>query len=153
MKLSTLCYLEQNGRYLMMHRVRKKNDINKGKWIGVGGKFEKNESPEECMLREVKEETGYTLKSFRFRGIVTFVSDEAETEYMFLFTSSSFTGDYVPCEEGDLEWVEKESILDLELWEGDRIFLRLLMENKGLFFLKLCYEGEKLASTKLTELS
>lgn len=153
MKLSTLCYLEQNGRYLMMHRVRKKNDINKGKWIGVGGKFEENESPEECMLREVKEETGYTLKSFRFRGIVTFVSDEAETEYMFLFTSSSFAGDYVPCEEGDLEWVEKESVLDLELWEGDRIFLRLLMENKGLFFLKLCYEGEKLASTKLTELS
>lgn len=140
MKLSTLCYLEKDDMYLMLHRVKKENDINKDKWIGVGGHFEEGESPEDCVLREVKEETGYTLTSYRFRGIVTFVYGEI-TEYMHLFTADGFEGDEIICNEGNLEWVPKEGISGLNIWEGDKIFLKLLAEDELPFFsLKLVYD-------------
>ena len=146
---STLCYIEQDDRVLMLHRVKKENDANRDKWIGLGGKFQENESPEECVLREVREESGLTLTNLRYRGIVTFVSDRWETELMHLFTSDAFTGEPVPCDEGDLEWVEKKKILSLPLWEGDKIFLKLLDEGGPFFSLKLTYEGERLASAAL----
>jgi 8-oxo-dGTP pyrophosphatase MutT (NUDIX family) len=139
--LSTLCYIEKEGYYLMLHRTVKKNDVNKDKWIGVGGHFEPDESPEECLLREVKEETGYRLTSWRFRGIVTFVSGGGVTEYMCLFTADGFEGTPVPCDEGELAWVKKTEVTSLNLWEGDRIFLRLLAENHPFFSLKLTYDG------------
>lgn len=139
-KLSTLCYIERDGKYLMLHRTVKKHDVNKDKWIGVGGHFEKNESPEECLLREVKEETGYTLTSWKYRGIVTFVYGEDITEYMSLYTADGFTGEPIPCDEGELEWVEKEQVLGLNLWEGDKIFFRLLDEEVPFFSLKLVYD-------------
>ena len=156
MKLTTLCYIEKDGKYLMLHRVKKENDCNKDKWIGIGGKFEDGESPEECLLREVKEETGLTLTSFRFRGIVTFVSDVWESEYMHLFTADAYEGELpeqkmADCSEGTLEWVFKEQIESLNLWEGDRVFLRLLNEREAFFSLKLRYEGEKLAESILYE--
>ena len=140
-QLSTLCYLERDGKYLMLHRVVKKNDINKDKWIGVGGHFEKDESPEECLMREVREETGYTLTSYRFRGIVTFVSGDGVTEYMHLFTADGFEGEPIECDEGVLEWVPKEDISGLNIWEGDKIFFRLLTEEAPFFSLKLVYDG------------
>lgn len=153
MILSTLCYIEKEDKYLMLHRVKKQADANKDKWIGVGGKFEDGESPEECVLREVKEETGLTLTKYQFRGIVTFVSDKWETEYMHLFTATEYKGEdsfeewnqseYI-CDEGELVWVEKSQILNLHIWEGDKVFLRLLDETKEFFSLKLRYEGEKL---------
>ena len=123
----------------MLHRVVKKNDVNKDKWIGVGGHFEYAESPEECLLREVKEETGYTLTSWKYRGIVTFVYGEDVVEYMSLYTADGFTGDPIECDEGVLEWVEKEKIKDLNLWEGDKIFFRLMDEEEEFFSLKLVY--------------
>lgn len=140
-ELSTLCYIEKDGRYLMLHRNVKENDVNEGKWIGVGGHFEQDESPEECLLREVKEETGYTLTSYQFRAMVTFVSGTGVTEYMSLFTADGFEGRPIPCNEGDLEWVEISHIGELNLWEGDRIFLRLLQERETFFSLKLVYDG------------
>lgn len=140
-KLSTLCYIERDGKYLMLHRTVKKNDVNKDKWIGVGGHFEADESPEECLLREVREETGYTLTSYRFRGLVTFVSGTGVTEYMSLFTADGFEGEPIPCNEGELEWIEKGQIEQLNIWEGDRIFLRLLAEEHPFFSLKLVYDG------------
>lgn len=139
-KLSTLCYIEQDGKYLMLHRTVKENDVNKDKWIGVGGHFEKNESPEECLLREVKEETGYTLTSWQYRGIVTFVYGEDVTEYMSLYTADGFDGEPIPCDEGELEWVDKEQVLRLNLWEGDKIFFRLMDEEYPFFSLKLVYD-------------
>lgn len=138
---STLCYIERDGKYLMLHRTVKKCDVNKDKWIGVGGHFERDESPEECLLREVREETGYTLTSYRFRGLVTFVSGGGVTEYMSLFTADGFEGDAIPCDEGQLEWVEKENVLSLNIWEGDKIFFRLLDEQEDFFSLKLVYDG------------
>ncbi len=141
-KLSTLCYIERDDQYLMLHRTVKEHDVNKDKWIGVGGHFEKDESPEECLLREVWEETGYTLTSYRFRGIVTFVSGNGVTEYMSLFTADAFEGEPVPCDEGELEWVDIQDIGKLNLWEGDRIFLRLLAEDAPFFSLKLVYDGQ-----------
>ena len=140
--MSTLCYIERNGQYLMLHRVTKKNDINHDKWIGVGGHFESMESPKECVLREVREETGYTLTKFRFRGIVTFCYGDEVTEYMHLFTADGFSGTPIDCDEGVLEWVDKASVPDLELWDGDRIFLRLLNESEDFFSLKLVYDIE-----------
>ena len=128
----------------MLHRIKKENDLNHDKWIGVGGGFEKDESPEECLLREVKEETGLTLDSWRFRGIVTFISDEWETEYMFLFTAGRFHGSLIDCNEGVLEWVDKDRILTLPLWEGDRLFLRLLAEEAPPFLMTLRYQGDRL---------
>ena len=137
--LTTLCYIEQDGKYLMLHRVKKENDINKDKWLGVGGHFEAGESPEECVCREVKEETGYTLTSYRFRGLITFVCGEG-SKYMCLYTADGFTGTPKECNEGILEWVESDKIEDLNLWEGDKIFFRLLRENRPFFSLKLVYD-------------
>ena len=151
MLLTTLCYMEKGNQYLMLHRVKKEHDINKDKWIGVGGHFEKGESPEECLLREVKEETGLELTSYQFRGIVTFISDEWPDEYMCLYTADRYTGDIVNCDEGELVWVEKEKIMDLNIWEGDKIFLKLLMENQPFFSLKLEYKGDKLVNTVLNK--
>ena len=146
-KLTTLCYIEKEESYLMLHRVKKVNDENHDKWIGVGGKFEYGESPEECLLREVKEETGLTLKKYQFRGLVTFVSNEWGTEYMHLFTATEYEGEMKECEEGELVWVPKEEIPNLKLWEGDKVFFRLLDETKNIFSLKLRYEGEDLVET------
>ncbi len=149
-KLSTLCYIERDGKYLMLHRTVKKNDVNKDKWIGVGGHFEEDESPEECLLREVKEETGYTLTSYRFRGLVTFVSGNGVTEYMSLFTADGFEGEATACDEGELEWVDIEDVWKLNIWEGDKIFFRLMDERKDFFSLKLVYDGQdKLVSAAL----
>ena len=141
---STLIYVERGDEYLMLHRTKKENDLNHDKWIGIGGKFEENESPEDCMLREAKEETGLTLKRWRYRGIVTFISNEWETEYMHLFTADRYEGSLRVCDEGDLEWIKKCDLLRLKLWEGDKIFLRLLDTDEPFFSLKLNYEGDRL---------
>lgn len=146
---TTLCYIEKEDSYLLLHRVSKKNDANKDKWIGIGGKFEDKESPEDCLLREAKEETGLTLTSYRFRGIVTFVSNEYPTEYMFLYTADGFEGEIGPCREGTLEWIKKQDMYSLNLWEGDKIFLKLLEEGHPFFSLKLSYEGDKLSEVVL----
>lgn len=151
MKLTTLCYIEQDERYLMLHRVKKENDLNHDKWIGVGGKLEDGETPEECLLREVQEETGYTLTQYRLRGIITFLSDEWESETMYLYTATGFTGTQCTCDEGDLVWVPKKEIESLKLWEGDKIFFRLLEEDKGVFSLKLRYEGDTLVEQKVEQ--
>ena len=149
MRNTTLCYIEQGDCYLMLHRVKKEHDLNKDKWIGVGGGFEDGESPEECLLRETLEETGLTLTCYRFRGIVTFVSDSWETEYMYLFTADGFTGSIVECSEGVLEWVRKDDIPGLPIWEGDKIFLRLLAQDAPVFLLKLQYQGDRLVYAAL----
>lgn len=148
--MTTLCYLERDGKYLMLLRNRKKKDINKGKWIGVGGKFEQGESPEECARREVLEETGLTLHEARFRALITFVTAQGMDEYMCLFTSEKFSGEEHPCDEGELAWIPKEEIPSLNLWDGDRIFLRLLSEDAPFFSLKLVYDEEgKLVRARL----
>ena len=149
MKNTSLCYIERDGKYLMLHRTKKVNDENHDKWIGVGGKFEEGESPEECMLREVQEETGLTLTAWRYRGIVTFVSNEWSGEYMHLFTADGYSGELKSCEEGELEWVEKERLYSLPIWEGDKIFLHLLDSGRPFFSLKLRYEGERLVAAAL----
>ena len=149
MLYSTLCYIEKNGKYLMLHRVKKENDANRDKWIGIGGKFEDGESPEECILRETKEETGLTLTDYRYRGIVTFVSDKWETEYMHLFTATGFSGKIIDCDGGVLEWISKERLAAIPKWQGDDIFLRLLDSDAPFFSLKLRYEGERLAFAAL----
>ena len=146
---TTLCYIEQDGKYLMLHRVKKKNDINHDKWIGIGGKFEEKESPEDCALREVREETGLTLTSYAYRGLVTFVSDQYETEYMHLFTADGFTGELIDCDEGTLEWVDKALVPTLPTWAGDRIFLELLARDVPFFSLKLEYVGDTLVRAVL----
>lgn len=147
---STLCYIENGaGDYLMLHRIKKKNDLNHDKWIGVGGKFEDKESPEDCVLREAKEETGLTLTDYRYRGLVTFVSNQYETEYMHLFTASGYEGALTECDEGCLEWVPQEKMAALPQWEGDKIFLKLLRENTPFFSLKLQYEGDSLVYAAL----
>ena len=146
--MTTLCYIEQNGTYLMLHRIKKENDLNHDKWVGIGGKFEEGETPEECLLREVYEETGLTLTAYRFRGIVTFLSDEWGSEYMYLYTADEFIGQMMApedCAEGELVWVPKEEVKHLPIWEGDKIFFRLLEEEQGFFSLKLRYEGARLA--------
>ena len=148
---TTLCYIEKDGKYLMLHRVKKKDDYNKDKWIGVGGKFERDETPEECLLREVKEETGFTLTKYQFRGVITFISDVHETEYMYLFKGEEFEGDMIECNEGELVWIEKEELLKLNLWEGDRVFLRFLVETDKMFNLKLRYEGDMLVEQQVSE--
>ncbi len=151
MKNTTLCYIEKENNYLMLHRVKKVNDENHDKWIGVGGKFEEGESPEECLLREVKEETGLTLTKYRYRGIVTFVSDEYGTEYMHLFTASEYEGKMKDCDEGELVWVPKEEIENLNIWEGDKVFFRLLEEDIPFFSLKLQYNGSELVKTEVNK--
>ncbi len=144
MRLTTLCYIEKDDKYLMLHRVKKEKDVNKDKWVGVGGGFEKDETPEECLLREVKEETGLTLTKYAYRGLVTFVSDEWETEYMHLFTATEYTGEIQTCDEGELVWVPKSDISSLNIWEGDKAFFELLDTTERFFTLKLRYEGERL---------
>ena len=146
---TTLCYIEQNDAYLMLHRVKKKNDVNQDKWIGVGGKFEDGESPEECVCREALEETGLTLHRPEYRGLVTFVSDKWETEYMHLFLARDFSGSLVECDEGTLEWVPKSRLEELNLWEGDYIFLNLLEDQVPFFSLKLVYQGDSLTQAVL----
>ena len=147
----TLCYLEsEKGEYLMLHRVKKKNDVNHDKWIGVGGKFEEDESPEECLLREVREETGLTLTRWRFRGIITFVAEGHETEYIYLYTADQWTGEMIECNEGDLEWIPKGKVCDLPIWEGDKIFFRLIENPDSPFFsLKMAYRGDELVQAAL----
>ena len=149
MRNTTLCYLERGDEVLMLHRVKKAVDENAGKWIGVGGGFEEGESPEDCLLREVYEETGMRLLTWRYRGIVTFVSDEWGTEYMHLFTSENFAGELRECAEGVLVWKKRSEILSLPLWEGDKIFLRLLEEGHPFFSLKLRYHGDELVESVL----
>lgn len=142
--LTTLCYIRNEDSYLLLHRIKKENDINKDKWIGVGGHFEESESPEECLLREVKEETGLTLTSYKFHGIVTFVSDNDPVEYMCLYSADSFTGEIIECNEGKLEWIKKSDYLSLNLWEGDPIFINLMESGHPFFSLKLVYKSGKL---------
>lgn len=147
---TTLCYIEKDGAYLMIHRIKKENDLNKDKWVGVGGKLEKGESPFDCVRREVYEETGVIIKEPRYRGIITFVSDKWGTEYMHLFTATDYDGeiDY-DCDEGKLEWVKKERVPSLPIWEGDKIFFDLMEKEERFFSLKLCYEGDTLVSHAL----
>jgi 8-oxo-dGTP diphosphatase len=147
--LTTLCYIEKDDAYLMLHRVKKENDINKDKWVGVGGHFEADESPEECLLREVKEETGLTLTSWKLRGVVTFICDRWQTEYMFLYTADEFEGEMIACDEGNLEWVNKGEVYNLPIWEGDKIFFRLLEHREDFFSLKLRYQREELVEAVL----
>lgn len=148
--LTTLCYLEQSGCYLMLHRTKKEKDINKDKWIGIGGHLEEGESPEECLVREMREETGVTPVSPKLRGIITFVSDRYGTEYMFLYSAEAYQGELSSdCPEGDLQWVEKDRISSLPLWEGDKIFLRLMSENHPFFSLKLSYQVDNLVYAAL----
>ncbi len=146
---STLCYIVKDGKVLMLHRVKKQNDINHDKWIGIGGKFEPEESPDECLLREAKEETGLTLTSWRCRGVVTFLSEGGEGEYMYLFTADDFTGELTQCDEGDLQWVSMEFLDELPKWEGDKIFLDLLWRNAPFFLLTLRYRGDRLTEAIL----
>lgn len=146
---TTLCYIQQDERCLMLHRIKKQNDLNQDKWIGIGGKFEDKESPEDCLLREVLEETGLTLTSYRYRGIVTFVSDRWPTEYMHLFTADGFTGELKECDEGVLEWIPRTQLTQIPHWEGDEIFLSLLEQGHPFFSLKLCYEGDTLVEAVL----
>ena len=151
MILSTLCYIEKDGKYLMLHRTKKKNDINKEKWIGVGGKFEEGESPEECIIREVKEETGLTLNSVKLKGILTFINTICETEYIYVFTSNDFTGKLIECNEGELQWVDKDKVTSLNLWEGDKIFIEKIKEDTPFFTIKYLYDGDTLLNYDLKE--
>lgn len=146
---TTLCYIERDGQYLMLHRTKKKNDINEGKWLGIGGHFEAGESPEECLLREIREETGLAIDSYRYRGIVTFYAPPYPTEYMHLFTATTSQELCADCNEGELAWIPISQVPSLPLWEGDRIFLRLLLEDAPFFSLKLSYEGDRLKEARL----
>lgn len=150
MRNTTLCYLEKNEKYLMLYRNKKNNDVNAGKWVGIGGGFEHKESPEECATREIYEETGLTVKKLDLRGIITFDNDMNETEYMFLFTSKEFEGELIDeCNEGELAWINKSELLSLKLWEGDKYFLELLSKDVPFFSMKLSYEKDKLIEVKL----
>ena len=147
---STLCYITRGDEVLMLHRVKKKNDINKDKWIGIGGKFEADETPDECLLREAKEETGLTLTSWRCRAVVTFLTENSEDgEYMYLFTADDFEGELKECDEGDLQWISREFLDQLSKWEGDQIFLDLLWQDAPFFLLKLRYQGSSLVEAVL----
>lgn len=149
MRNTTLCHIEKNGKYLMLHRIKKENDLNRDKWVGIGGKFEDGESPEECNRREVLEETGLQLNSARYCGIVTFVSDKWETEYIHIFHSADFSGEVKDCDEGVLEWIEKDRLYSLPIWEGDKIFLRLIEREAPFFSLKLEYVEDRLVNSAL----
>ena len=149
MRQTTLCYIEKDGKFLMMHRNRKKNDVNHDKWVGIGGGFEDGESPEDCLLREAKEETGLTLTEYRYCGIVTFVSDRWENEHMHLFCATGFSGEIKECDEGTLEWIDRDTLFSLPMWEGDAIFLDLMEKRVPFFSLKLTYCGEELTEAVL----
>ena len=147
---STLCYITRGDEVLMLHRVKKKNDVNKDKWIGIGGKFEADETPDECLLREAKEETGLTLTDWKCRGVVTFLTNGPyDGEYMYLFTADGFEGQLKDCDEGELKWVSRKFLNDLPMWEGDRIFLELLWQDAPFFLLKLRYDGQRLVEAVL----
>lgn len=146
---TSLCYIYRGNDCLMLHRVKKENDINRDKWIGIGGKFLEGESPDDCLLRETLEETGLTLTSYRYRGIVTFVNTQCPAELMHLFTADGFTGSLRNCDEGVLEWIDRNRLLELTLWEGDKIFLDLLRRDAPFFSLKLCYDGDRLVKAVL----
>ncbi len=148
---TTLCYVERDGKYLMMHRVKKENDLNKDKWVGIGGHIEETESPGECIRREAMEEAGLTLHSVKPRAFITFVSDEWGTEYMHLFTTDDFSGELIECDEGELCWVDKRAVYDLPIWVGDKIFFKLLEEDVPYFYLKLVYEGDRLTEAVLND--
>lgn len=145
---TTLCYIEKDGKYLMLYRNKKKNDINEGKWIGIGGKFEKGETPDQCLTREAFEETGLILTDWKYRGLVHFIPDKGEAEDMYLYTADGFIGELTDCNEGELKWIEKEKIFDLSLWEGDRAFLKKLLNDESGFEMTLRYEGDKLVEMK-----
>ena len=151
MIFSSLCYIEKDEKYLMLHRTKKNNDINENKWIGIGGKFEVGESPEECIIREVKEETGLTLNSYKFRGIITYISKTWETEYVCLFTSDNFSGKLIECNEGDLKWINKKEVLNLKTWEGDKIFINKIQKDDKFFTIKFEYDGDTLLKYDLKE--
>ena len=150
-KLTTLCYIEKGDQYLMLHRVKKEHDINKDKWIGVGGKFEDKESPEDCLFREVREETGLTLTSWKFRGIITFVTDRYETEFMHLYTADDWEGEMIECNEGNLEWLDKKEVFNLKVWEGDKIFFWLMQHDAPFFSLRLEYVGVFITDRRLKD--
>ena len=152
MRETTLCYIERDGKYLMLHRVKKKNDANQDKWIGIGGGLEPGETPKACLLREVREETGLTLTAYRYRAIIDFVSDRWEDEVMHLFTATEYEGEMIECSEGNLEWIDRDALLSLPHWEGDRIFLKLLRQDAPFFKLRLEYRGEELAVLNGTEI-
>ncbi len=146
---TTLCYITRGDEVLMLHRVKKKNDINHDKWIGIGGKFEDGESPDECLLREAQEETGLTLTQWQCRGVVTFLCEGIEGEHMYLFTADGFQGELKECNEGDLQWVKRDFLNQLPKWEGDQIFLDLLWQGAPFFLLKLSYQGDRLVEAVL----
>lgn len=146
MKETTLCYIQKDNKYLMLHRIKKENDVNKDKWIGIGGRIEEGETPEECILREAKEETGLTLTDYRYRGIVRFRSDGYEDEDMHLFTADGFEGEIIECDEGMLEWIDRDKLYELPMWEGDKLFLGLIRTDAGFFDMELRYKGDKLIS-------
>ncbi|WP_287449793.1 NUDIX hydrolase [Sellimonas sp.] len=148
-QMTTLGYIEKDDSYLMLHRVKKKNDVNQDKWIGIGGKFEYGESPEECLIREAKEETGLLITSWKFRGILTFICDKQDPEYICLYTADKFEGELKECGEGTLEWIRKEEVLNLNLWEGDKIFFNLIAKDAPFFSLKLAYENDSLKEAVL----
>ena len=149
MVVSTLCYLEKDDKYLMLLRNKKEHDVNEGKWIGVGGKCEKGESPEECVIRETFEETGIKLENLKMRGVLTFSSEGWEDEYIFVFTSDKFSGSITDCNEGELRWIDKDKIMDLNLWDGDRIFLKIMLESDEFFSIKLSYKGDEIVDQQL----
>lgn len=150
MRQTTLCYVTDGEQVLMLHRVKKKNDINRDKWIGIGGKLEENESPDDCLLREAREETGLVLENWKCRGIVTFLSQGEEGEYMYLFTAEADSAAPLPqCREGNLAWVSREFLYTLPMWAGDKIFLDLLWQDAPFFLLKLRYQGETLVEVVL----
>lgn len=144
MRLTTLCYIEKDNQYLMLHRTKKENDQSHDKWLGIGGKLEPDESPEDCMKREVFEETGYHVENYVFAGVITFLSDIWETEYMFLYVVTAFSGEQIECNEGDLQWVPKVDVMKLNLWEGDRIFIKRLLDEEYGFSIRYLYHGDDL---------
>lgn len=141
---TTLCYIEKDNKYLMLHRVKKVNDLNHDKWVGIGGKFLENETPDECLIREVKEETGLTLTAYRLRGVITFLSNKWEGEYMYLYTATGYMGEMTECDEGNLEWVDIDKVCALPIWEGDKLFFEELRRDRGFFTMMLKYEGDRL---------
>ena len=151
MMLSSICYIKKDGKYLMLHRTKKENDISKDKWLGIGGKFEEGESPEECIVREVKEETGLILKSYKLKGVITYVSTGYETEYAYIFTSDDFEGNEIECNEGDLHWIEIDKVTNLNIWEGDKIFLERLEGDNPFFSIKYEYDKDRLVNYEVNE--
>lgn len=147
--ITTLCYMERNNQLLMLYRNKKEQDVNKGKWIGVGGKLEAKETPMEAVLREIKEETGYTARGCEFRGLVIFNYNHNPSEYMHLYTCKDFSGEMLPCDEGELRWVDRDEVLQLNLWQGDRIFLELLQKDCPFFYLTLNYRDDELLGHSL----